>query len=127
MTPIPDEHRFNRAVERMRRVMAVIVAAGAIGLFVWRDWTWSAGWLLGCAASALNYHWLRRITQSVGSAGGSDRKAALLGLRYLLLGGGAYVILKYTRVSLPAALAGLFVPAAAVVIEILIELIYARN
>jgi hypothetical protein len=51
----------------------------------------------------------------------------LLGLRYVLLGAGAYVILKYTAISLPAALAGLFVPVAAVLIEILIELAYARN
>ena len=85
----------------------------------------------GCSAAphpCSNYHWLRRVT-GVARFGGpaKDRKAVLLGLRYLLLGGGSYVILKYTAISLPAALAGLFVPVAAVIIEILIELVYARN
>ena len=57
----------------------------------------------------------------------SSAKRYSSGLRYLLLGGGAYVILKYTAISLPAALAGLFIPAAAVIVEILIQLVYARN
>ena len=48
-----------------------------------------------------------------------------LGLRYLLLGLGAYVILKFSEISLTAVLVGLFVSTAAVILEILIELIYA--
>lgn len=116
-----------RAMERMRKAMFALAAGGAAGLLVWRGWAWSAGWVLGCAASILNFHWLRRVTDALGSGEAKQRKAVLLGLRYLLLGGGGYVILKYTAISLPAALAGLFVPVAAVIIEILIELVYARN
>jgi hypothetical protein len=121
---IPDPER---ALERMSKLMFALVAGGAIALFVWRGWTWSLGWLLGSIASCLNYHWLRKVTGTVGSASPKDRKAVLLGLRYLLLGGGSYVILKYTAISLLAALAGLFVPVAAVLIEILIGILYARN
>jgi hypothetical protein len=127
MTVGPDEGRFTRAVERMTKAMFALGAGGAIVLLFWRGWPWSVGWLLGCGASALNFHWLRRVTQSLHAGEGNERKAVLLGLRYLLLGGGAYVILKYSVISLPAALAGLFVPAAAVIVEILIELMYARN
>ncbi|HXA52393.1 MAG TPA: ATP synthase subunit I [Candidatus Acidoferrum sp.] len=116
-----------RAMERMGKLMLALGGAGVIALLVWRGWTWSLGWVLGCTASMLNFHWLRRVTDSLGSGTAKDRKAVLLGLRYLLLGGGAYVILKYTAISLPAALAGLFVPVAAVIIEILIELMYART
>ena len=114
-------------MERMGKLMFALGGAGVIALLVWRGWTWSLGWVLGCTASMLNFHWLRRVTESLGSGPAKDRKAVLLGLRYLLLGGGAYVILKYTAISLPAALAGLFVPVAAVIIEILIELTYART
>jgi ATP synthase I chain len=127
MTATPDERRFARATERMQQVIMVLAGAGALMLLIWRGWTWSAGWLLGCLASTLNFRWLRRVTEAMGSAEGTPRKAVLFGLRYLLLGGGAYVILKYTAISLPAALAGLFVPAAAAIVEILIELVYARN
>ena len=127
MTASPEERRVARAIGRMGKAMIVLTAAGAIVLFAWRGWSWSAGWLLGCAASGLNFHWLRRVTEALGSPEAGQRKAVLLVLRYLLLGGGAYVILKYTAISLPAALAGLFIPAAAVIVEILIQLVYARN
>ncbi|MBS1859413.1 MAG: ATP synthase subunit I [Acidobacteria bacterium] len=122
MTASPE-----RALARIGRIMLALAAAGSLALLLWRGWTWCAGWLVGCTASILNYRWLRGVTESLGTANPRQRKAVLLGLRYLLLGGGAYVILKYSAISLPAALAGLFVPVAAVVIEILIELTYARN
>jgi hypothetical protein len=51
----------------------------------------------------------------------------MLGLRYLILGAAGYVILNYSSLSLAAAMAGLFVPVAAVILEILFELIYART
>ena len=43
----------------------------------------------------------------------------------LLLGLAAYAILRFSEISLTACLVGLFVPTAAVILEILIELIYA--
>jgi hypothetical protein len=55
----------------------------------------------------------------------SPKFAILIGLRYLLLAAGAYVIVNFTSLSLPAALVGLFVPVAAVILEITFELIYA--
>src|SRR5689334_20597999 len=112
-----------RGLERIEKLMFALAGGGAIALLPWRGWAWSVGWILGCTASMLNFHWLRRVTDSLGGGAGKDRKAVLLGLRYLLLGGGAYVILRFTAISLPAALAGLFVPVAAVIIEILIELV----
>jgi hypothetical protein len=51
--------------------------------------------------------------------------AVFLGLRYLLLGAGGYAILNFSALSLAAAAVGLFVPVAAVILEVLFELIYA--
>jgi hypothetical protein len=42
------------------------------------------------------------------------------------LGLGGYVIVKFFRLSLAAALLGLFVAVAAVLLEIAYEIIYAR-
>jgi hypothetical protein len=120
-------HDPDRAVERIRKFIFALAAGGALVLLVWRGWSWAGGWVLGAAASALNFYWLRKVTNAVGEIEAKDRKAVLLGLRYVLLGAGGYVILKYTAISLPAALAGLFVPVAAVLFEILIELAYARS
>ena len=101
--------------------------AGAIALLAWRGWSWGAGWAIGTAVSALNFRWLKQLTEAIGGQAAKPRKAVFLGMRYVLLGGGAYVILKYSAISLPAALSGLFVSVAAVILEILLELAYARN
>jgi|ERR1039458_2748129 hypothetical protein len=115
------------AVARIGKLMWAMAAGGALGLGAWRGWTWSAGWLLGSAISALNFRWLRQLTEGIGSPTAKPRKAVFLGLRWILMGGGLYVILEYSVISLRAALAGLFVSVAAVIFEILFELMYARN
>ena len=127
MTTASEERFLEHGVERIRKVMWSVAAGGAVALLAWRGWTWSAGWLIGSAVSALNFRWLKQLTDAIGEEASEPRKAVFLGMRYLLLGGGAYVILKYSPISLPAALAGLFVSVAAVIVEILFELIYARN
>jgi hypothetical protein len=45
-------------------------------------------------------------------------------LRYLLLGAGGYVIVKVFGMNAIAAIAGLFVPVAAIIVEILYELVH---
>ena len=130
--PSPEETLLHEtwmsaAVARIWKIIWAMAAFGAIALMLWRGWTWSAGWLLGSAVSALNFRWLKQLADSLGGAAAKPRKAVFLGLRYAFLGGGAYVILKYSAISLPAALSGLFVSVAAVILEILFELAYARN
>ncbi len=115
------------AVARIAKMMWALAAGGAIGLGIWKGWPWSAGWLLGSAISALNFRWLKKLTEGLGTSDAKPRQAVFLGMRWVLLGGGLYVILEYSVISLPAALSGLFVSVAAVILEILIELMYARN
>ena len=122
-----DELWMDRAVVRIWKLMWAIGAGGAIALVAWRGWPWGAGWAIGTAVSALNFRWLKQLVEGIGGEAAKPRKAVFLGMRYLLLGAGAYVILKYSAISLPAALAGLFVSVAAVIVEILLELAYARN
>ncbi|MCU1239059.1 MAG: hypothetical protein JWP63_7026 [Candidatus Solibacter sp.] len=127
MTTTSDARLLERGIERIWKLMWIVAGGGAAALFVWRGWTWSVGWLIGSAVSAVNFRWLKQLTEALGESDAKPRKAVFLGMRYLLLGGGAYVILKYSPISLPAALSGLFVSVAAVIIEILFELVYARN
>jgi hypothetical protein len=105
--------------------MWAIGAGGAIALLVWRGWTWGAGWVIGTAVSA---------SISVGSTtDGCHRREAAKPRKAVFwecatsCWAGRHVILKYSAISLPAALAGLFVSVAAVIAEILFELAYARN
>ena len=121
-----DEQVLAGALARLPRAMAAVAAAGSLVLLLARGWTWGAGFAIGAAASWLNFRWLKQIVEALGGARPRRRLALLLGLRYLLLGAGAYVIVRFSAISLPAALAGLFVSVAAVIIEILIQLAYAR-
>ncbi|HEV3332681.1 MAG TPA: ATP synthase subunit I [Bryobacteraceae bacterium] len=123
---IPDDW-FGQTVTRLVRLMVVMSAVGTVAAFVWRGWKWGAGFAVGSAISGLNFYWLKRLTQSLGSARVRRRSAVFLGSRYIVLGLIAYVILRYSSISLPAALAGLFVSTAAVIVEILFELVYGPN
>jgi hypothetical protein len=122
-----DERHLARAVQRMGKSMFAIGVGGAVVMLVWRGWTWGGGFALGAAMSALYFRWLKQVVGALGTANAKPRMAVLLGLRYLLLGGGAYVILKYSAISLPAMFCGLFVAVAAVILEILFELVYGNR
>jgi hypothetical protein len=118
---------MDRAVARIWKLIWAIGAFGVVVLVAWRGWWWGAGWVIGTAVSALNFRWLKQLVEAIGGEAAKPRKAVFLGMRYVLLGGGAYVILKVSAISLRAALSGLFVSIAAVIVEILLELAYARN
>lgn len=121
-----EDGRFERALGRIGHMMLAIAAGGAIAAAIWRGWSWGAGFALGAAASWVNYRVLKRMVNNLGTDGrGRSGVAIMAGMRYLVLGSAAYVTLHFTRVSLPAALAGLFVPTGAAILEILFELIYA--
>ena len=125
-----DESFFSAAVARIGLWMAGLTAVGAVAAFLWGGWRASAGFLAGSLASYLNFRWLKRLVEALGTAVSSKppraRVAVFLGLRYVLLGVVAYVILKSSIVSLAAAFAGLFVSVAAVILEVVFELVYAR-
>jgi hypothetical protein len=131
---------FARAQRRIDKMMLVLAAAGLILATAWRGWTWGVGFALGAVVSWLNFRWLKQLVDTLAETATAHpqtppptpaptrkRLAILAGLRYALLGGGAYAILRFTSVSLTAALIGLFVAVAAVIIEICIELVYARS
>lgn len=124
-----DERFFDRALARIGKAMFAIGAGGLVAATMWRGWTWGAGFALGSAASWLNFRLMKQVVDALGETRRPTRKrvAVLAGLRYALLGGGAYVILHYSSVSVTATLAGLFVSVAAVIAEICFELVYARN
>jgi hypothetical protein len=126
----PEQAHVENAVRRIHRVTAALTAVGCGVCLILRGWRWGLAYLLGATASHLNFRWLERVVESLGQA--SRRRpgakfAILMGLRYLLLAAGAYVIVNFTSLSPTAALAGLFVPVAAVILEIVFELVYASS
>jgi hypothetical protein len=124
MTP-PDELSYERASERIVRFMAALAALGVV--VAWGVWGWKsgAGFLLGASISGLNFVLLKGLVNRIGGA--RPRRHFLLAFRYPLLAGCAYVILRFSPISIAAALAGIFVFTAAVFIEVIFEIAYARK
>jgi len=122
-----DEQYLGRSIARMVRFMAVMTIAGVLLLLFGRGWRSGLGFALGAAASWLNFRWLKKLVDSLGEAAAGkppkSRTAVMLGLRYLLLAAAGYAILKYSEISLTAALVGLFVSAAAAILEIIYQLV----
>ena len=108
--------------------MILLSLGGGAFVFAFYSWRHGLGFLAGALASVANFRWLHQLAASLGPIGKRPRRRVLflLLLRYFLLGIGGYVIVKIFGLNLAAALIGLFVAVAAVIVEIIYELIYAR-
>lgn len=127
--PSTDELFYQRALRRIYLNMLCLAVAGTL-FTVWRaGWTWGLGFLLGATASALNFRWLHETVDSIGPGGKKPRRglSIVLSLRYVIFGLIGYIVVRYFRIDIMAALVGLFVAVAAVLLEIVYELIYART
>lgn len=118
---------FERTAARVSRTIAIIGCAGAIAGFAWKGWRVGVGFLLGAAAAWLNFRWLKGFVAGLGPGAKPGVSAIFFAFRYIVLAAGAYVILKYSELNLPAVLTGLFAPLAAVIVEILIQSVYERR
>lgn len=123
----PDALDFDRAADRIERILAVLGVVGLVAAAAWRGWPWGGGFLLGVMIAGLNFYWLRRMVERLGSDRPKGPRKAVLALRYLALAAIAYVIVRYSSVSVPAVFAGVFTLTAAVMIEAVIEIAYARK
>ncbi|MGC8792423.1 MAG: ATP synthase subunit I [Bryobacteraceae bacterium] len=116
-----------RALERIRRLMAVLAAGGACVAWWVGGPPWGGGFLAGALGAMANFRWLEQVTAGLDPRRAARRLrwAVLFGLRYVLLGAAAYVIVKVFGFSGLGILTGLLVAAAAVLAEMIYELLYA--
>jgi hypothetical protein len=115
---------FDRMAARMMRTMLLVAVIGSV-VALWRGWTYGMGFATGAAISWLNFRWLKNFVAGLGPGGQPTGFMLFFLFRYLFLAGAAYVILKYSKLSLAAMFAGLFVALAAATIEAFIQ--YARR
>ena len=128
MTTLPPETSAAPAVgERtVRRITYLIpgfgISAGLLAGLL-HHWDWAAGIVLGAALAWLNFHWLKRVVSALGERASGGKRTSSAGtvfrflLRYVLMGLGGYAIFKISPASLNGLLAGLFLPAVAIVCE----------
>ncbi len=122
-----DDLRYTRAVQRMLRLMIWLAGAGVVVASVGWGWRAGIGFGLGAAASWTMFRWQHHFVEALSGKPARSRILALAALRYLLLGGGLYVIFRFSKIGLMAALAGLFVSAAAALTEGILELFHGER
>ena len=124
----PDEEFYERVTSRIFKVALVIAGGGTIAALALRGWRTGAGFALGAAISWINFRWLKHAVDSLSGKRAQraprPQLAVLAAFRYLILGGAAYAILRYSSISLRATLAGLFVSATALIVEVFFEVVY---
>ena len=109
--------------------MVILTLAGtaAAGYFFGR--AESVGYAVGAVISMLNFRSFEKIVAMTGVVVGDEppkrKSAVFLGVRYFVFAAAAYGIIRVFEANFLAALIGFFVCVAAVILEILYELIYA--
>ena len=118
----------DRTPVRILRIGITLSVAGTIYVFATLGPRMAAGFLTGAGLSLFSFHTLRRLGEGLEPGTGVPMRgsAVFFALRYLIIGAAAYVIVKILEISVMPVLAGLFVSAAAVLIEILYELVSSK-
>jgi hypothetical protein len=120
---------YDRALTRIKYLTLLVSLVGTVTMLFTRGRGAAAGFLAGAGLSYVNFELLSGLAYVLG---GSSPKAAgwgvLIALRYGIVGVAAYVIVRILGITPVAVLAGLLAAFAAVILEILYELIlYART
>jgi ATP synthase I chain len=123
----PEPLSFEGAAARIGKILQAIAVIGTVGALVLGGWKMGLGFLAGAVLSGLNFHWLHKLVRGMGTDAPSRSRTVILGFRYLILGIGAYVIVRLFRINPRAVLAGLFALTAAVFVEVIVEIVYARK
>jgi hypothetical protein len=123
---LPNDNEFyDRVVRRIGRIILALGLIGAIGLAVWKGISSGFAFLIGSGVSYASF-WGWRIVVDALVPTAKKRSPAFFVLRLVALVAVAWVIIKFLGLNVAAAALGLLVSGAAVVLEIIYELIYAR-
>ena len=116
---------YERALWRIRLFTVLVGVTGTIVLLVAQGFRPAAGFLAGAALSVLNFRGLSMLVNAIGGTARPGPLAAILiALRYVLIGVIIYVIVRFLGVTPAAVIWGLLAAFAAVILEILCELIF---
>jgi ATP synthase I chain len=120
---------YDRALTRIKYLTIVVGLAGTAAMFFARGREAAAGFLAGAGLSYVNFELLSGLAFVMGGGASKARGwAVLIALRYAIVGIAAYVIVRILGITPVAVLVGLLAAFAAVILEILYELIlHART
>lgn len=119
-----DAEFYERVVRRIGWVIVALGLAGAIAAAIWKGLANGFAFLIGAAISYGSFRVWRRVAEAL-TVTTRKPNSALYAVRMIAVVAGAWVIIKVLGLNLAAAAVGLLVSGAAVVLEIVYELIYA--
>jgi hypothetical protein len=126
---VPLEADVNRAVERIPRWIAALGLLGTAVAAVMGGISWAAAFLAGAAAAYVNFLLIERAVNRLGrlalaeSAKAPKTTGFRMFIRFAFFVLGAFVILRFSGFNIVVALCGFLVCPAAVMLEILYELL----
>ena len=116
---------YEQALRRVRRFAIVVGLTGTAAILLAYGLRTATGFMFGAALSILNFRGLSMLVNVIGGAAKPGALAAvLIALRYLVIGCAIYVIVRFLGVTPAAVVWGLLAAFAAVILEILYELIF---
>lgn len=119
---------FADSMDRMRRAGLIISITATVAVLIFGGWRNALGFACGAVIAHFNFGLWKQIAGALGPQEAlSNPGTALLVSRYLLIGGLAFVIMKVLNVSALPVIGGLLVTAAAVMVEIVRQLVNAAG
>ena len=116
---------YTRALRRVGAMILALATIGAGALTTLKGFRMGLAFLIGALFSYASFWGWQHLVLAL-SPGAKQKKSWRFMLRIVLLGVFALAIIKLLGLNVAAALTGLLVSAAAVILEIIYELIYAR-
>lgn len=127
-----EEDFFRSTYRRLVTIMVALAFLTVPAMWIWYGRMMALVFFLGSAIALINFYWLRRSIEAMGSrlesTGRSPSRAGIILrflLRYLLIAAAAYAILKSTASSLSGLFFGLSLPVGAILIEAVYQLFEA--
>ena len=122
-----QESDYARFIRNVSRYILVFGVLAGIGVAAARGVRTGIAFLIGAAVSYASFWGWQRIVDAL-TPGSKKRSSWFFTLRLLALLAAAYAIIRFFDLNLAAAALGLLVSSAAVICELIVELIfYART
>jgi hypothetical protein len=124
--PTSDRLCYQQIIRRITWIMLALALLGASVLAAIKTVRIGISFLIGCGVSYLSFWGWQQLAAALGP---TPKKRSSWGftIRVIVLGALACVIIKFLGLDAAVAVTGLLVSAAAVILELIYELIYART
>jgi hypothetical protein len=124
--PLGDQAFYDRFIRRVTWIILILALTTSIALAIIKGIGIGVAFLIGAAVSYASFWGWRQLVDAL-TPEPKKRSPFPFALRILLLIALAYAIIRFLGLNVAAAASGLLVSAAAVLLELIHELIYART